>query len=95
MFVRILSCLIISLVMFSGCKSHKKTTTYKKKTSTVSTVPKESRTNPSNGDEKQVTVITPPKKNASYTEVVSNYIQNYRDIAMDEMLQAVKELLNQ
>ncbi|RMA57671.1 flagellum-specific peptidoglycan hydrolase FlgJ [Ulvibacter antarcticus] len=74
-------------MVLSGCKSHKKTTTYKKKTRTERTTTPVINNTSNPKDEETVTIVTPPKTNASYAEIVSNYINNYSGIAMEEMLQ--------
>ncbi|WP_121908035.1 glucosaminidase domain-containing protein [Ulvibacter antarcticus] len=87
MFLRSLACIIILVMVLSGCKSHKKTTTYKKKTRTERTTTPVINNTSNPKDEETVTIVTPPKTNASYAEIVSNYINNYSGIAMEEMLQ--------
>ncbi|MFK5983197.1 MAG: glucosaminidase domain-containing protein [Flavobacteriaceae bacterium] len=77
-------------MIFSSCKSKKKTvTTYKKKpprTEQITKInPKESPKEDVIGTNKDK--IKPIPKNASYTEVVAIYIDNYSEIAMEEMVQ--------
>lgn len=81
MFVRIISLLFVGLLLFSSCKSKKKIVSTNKNTKTERVIiskQKESKT-----------ATFPVKKeasaNASYNEIVSIYIENYRTIAIDEM----------
>jgi len=79
--------LLLLTVSFQSCKSKKKVVSSKKKRQTerviianktnesdVTSIPKETKVNP-------------PPKNATYAQVVANYIDNYSAIAKDEMLQ--------
>ncbi len=85
MFVRIIGCLIIGVLLLSGCKSKNKVLTHKEKSKTERVeVSKKSKTKPI---KEETTVVKPPKPNASYEEVVSNYIDDYNAIAKEEMLQ--------
>jgi len=72
--------LLLSFFILSvGCRS-------KKAVSTSRAKPKTERVNTTRPTPTKPTEVTKPKKNASYTEVVGNYIDNYKQIAMDEML---------
>ena len=90
MFQKFIKLTFICLLLFSSCKSKKKTaTTYKKrpaKTEQAKTKPKES-TKEVVEETKSDPKIKPIPKNASYTEVVTVYIDNYSKIAMEEMVQ--------
>jgi flagellum-specific peptidoglycan hydrolase FlgJ len=77
--------ILVLALSFQSCKSKKRVVTTKTKTERAvidskkdPVVAKEVRTG---------TKITPPPKNATYTEVVTNYINNYSGIAKEEMLQ--------
>ena len=81
MFVRIISLLFVGLLLFSSCKSKKKIVSTNKNTKTERVIiskQKESKT-----------ATFPVKKeasaDASYNEIVSIYIENYSNIAKDEM----------
>lgn len=79
-------CLLLLLTtLVVGCKSKKRAVESQRQTEKVviSSNPKTETTSPNTG----ATVIKKPKANASYAEVVAVYIENYRDIAMQEMLQ--------
>ena len=85
MFVRIIGCLIIGVLLFSGCKSKSKVVTHKKQSKTERVkVSEKSKPKPVT---EGTTTVKSPRPNASYTEVVSNYIDNYSSIAKEEMLQ--------
>lgn len=85
MFVRIIGCLIIGVLLLSGCKSKKKVVTHKKRTKTERVVVSEKPA--AKPAKEETTIVKPPKPNATYAEVVSNYIDNYSTIAKEEMLQ--------
>jgi len=79
--------ILVLALSFQSCKSKKRVVATKTKTKTERVVI-ESKKDPV--VEKEVrtgTKITPPAKNATYTEVVANYINNYNGIAKEEMLQ--------
>ena len=85
MFVRIIGCLMIGVLLFSGCKSKSKVVTHKKESKTERVkVSEKSKSKPVKDG---TTTVKSPRPNASYTEVVSNYIDNYSSIAKEEMLQ--------
>jgi flagellum-specific peptidoglycan hydrolase FlgJ len=77
MLLRIFSCIIVCTLVLSSCKSQKKVVAKKNNTERVKT----KKTKPSEG-KKSTTVVD---SNMSYAEVVNNYIEEYRDIAMQEM----------
>ncbi|MAN59497.1 MAG: N-acetylmuramidase [Flavobacteriaceae bacterium] len=83
------TCLVVllSVLVLGGCKSKKKVTSRKKpkiERVVIAEVPKEERTAPAS---ETPTEIVPPPANASYAEIVANYIDNYSGIAQEEMLQ--------
>ncbi len=86
MLKRTLYILCIASLVLGSCKSKKRVAssskTKKQKIETVTKAPK--KENPK--EESIINVIQPPK-NASYTEIVAIYIENYNEIAMDEMRQ--------
>ena len=86
MLVRVISCLLIGTLLVSGCKSKKKIVSERKKTK-IERVVKSEPTKEIPKIEEAKTVVKPPKTNASYTEVVSAYVDNYSAIAKEEMLQ--------
>ena len=85
MIVRIISCLLLVAFLFNSCKSKKPVSNRKSVKSERVIVPNP----PKMIDVEPVepTVITPPKQNTSYAEIVSNYINDYSKIAQEEMLQ--------
>ena len=85
MLFRIIGCLIIGILLLSGCKSHKRTVTKKKRTKTerVVTEKKSGRIIKNESS----TIENPVNTNISYSEVVTNYIEKYSGIAKDEMTQ--------
>ena len=85
MIARIISLSLLCIICFGSCKSKKTATRYKKKHPTervVKTkVPEEKGTT---AEEPEVLVIP---ANTPYNVRVANYINEYRDIAMESMLQ--------
>ncbi|UAB82459.1 glucosaminidase domain-containing protein [Marixanthomonas sp. SCSIO 43207] len=86
MVYRLCVILLLSTLALSSCKSKKRTVTSKKKTRTERVVIHDKK------QEKTIvlpekTEIKQPPANASYTEIVATYIDNYSKIAMEEMLQ--------
>lgn len=87
-YARYFTIVLLAILVLGGCKS-KKTTVSKrqhpkrervvKKPPTRVVIPKKEESNP--------TVVVESKKNASYTEVVSDYVTSYHEIASEEMLQ--------
>ncbi len=79
---RILILVFLVVLSISGCKSKKRTVATKKKNTTEKVIipAKEEKT------EKLPDIKEIPKK-ASYAEVVAIYIENYSQIAMDEMVE--------
>ncbi len=86
-FFRISIILLVCLVCFSGCKAKKKVVHSQKKPPTERVVvvpkPKEKPVEPV----EKPTVVEKPPVNLSYSQLVANYIDNYSDIAKEEMLQ--------
>ncbi len=84
MFPRIISVLVIGLLLLSSCKSKKNVVTNTNKANTEGVIipKKTTKKTPTN-----TTTIKKLKPNASYAEVVLNYIDNYSAIAKEEMLQ--------
>lgn len=83
--IRIIGCLIIVVLAFTGCKAKKNVST-KKRTKTERVVIPKKTTNKVTTPSETTTVVV-PSKTASYAEVVSIYIDNYSGIAKEEMLQ--------
>ena len=86
MFRKFIKLFFISIILLSSCKSKKKvassTNKTKQKTERIEKKPKTTKTaNTTN------TKIKPTPKNASYTEIVAIYIDNYSTIAKEEMVQ--------
>ncbi len=86
MFRKFIKLFFISIILLSSCKSKKKvassTNKTKQKTERIEKKPKTTKTaNTTN------TKIKPTPKNASYTEIVTIYIDNYSTIAKEEMVQ--------
>ncbi|MFT5236421.1 MAG: flagellum-specific peptidoglycan hydrolase FlgJ [Ulvibacter sp.] len=79
MLFRIFSCIIVCTLVLSSCKSQKKVVANKNKTERVKT-----KRNKYSKRKESTTVVN---SNISYAEVVTNYIEEYRDIAMQEMRQ--------
>lgn len=80
MFLRIISCIIVCTLVLSSCKSQKRVVAKKNKTERV-TETKDSK--PVESEKSTVVENT----NISYAKVVTNYIEDYRDIAKEEMKQ--------
>ncbi len=72
----------LSVLLLVSCKSKKHVIVSKKKKKETVVISKKI---PSGKDETVFTPTTPPK-NASYQEIVANYITNYKNIAMQEMV---------
>jgi flagellum-specific peptidoglycan hydrolase FlgJ len=75
------------MITLSSCKSKKKVVSHRKPRTErviISEVPKEERTSPASETPAE---IVPPPPNASYAEIVANYIDTYSGIAKEEMLQ--------
>jgi flagellum-specific peptidoglycan hydrolase FlgJ len=88
MLKRILPLIFISLLVLTSCKSKKKAISASNKTKTEKSIVEKTTPNETVIEEKTETaktVIKSPPKNASYAEIVSNYISNYSAIAKDEM----------
>ena len=87
MLPKFIKLLFITIILLSSCKSKKKVASSnnktKPKTERVEKKPKEAKTKSTNTSTK----IIPTPKNASYTEVVAIYIDNYSAIAKEEMVQ--------
>ncbi|GHC56680.1 glucosaminidase domain-containing protein [Ulvibacter litoralis] len=85
--IKIIGCLVILVLAFTGCKAKKNVSTTKKRTKTERVVKtkKPKTTTPTTTD--APTVIVKPSKTASYAEVVTAYIDSYSTIAKEEMLQ--------
>jgi len=87
MFLRILKLFFIAVLLFGSCKSKKKAVSSSKRTK-----PKTERVVKSNKKEVEKTEISTTKikatpKNASYSEIVAIYIENYSPLAKEEMIQ--------
>ncbi len=82
--IRFIALLIVTMVTLGSCKSKKKVVSSK-----TSKTEKVVIGNSTKSDNKTTarTVIKKPAKNASYAEIVAVYIDNYKGIAKDEMLQ--------
>ena len=87
MFLKVIKILFVCLVLFSSCKSKKKVVSKKRATPrTEKTVKKKVVVKEDKRIEKESDLeITPIPKNASYSEVVALYIENYKEIAKNEM----------
>lgn len=83
---RITILLLISILCFSACKSKKTATKYRQKHSTerVVRVNQTVKEKDTKAEEPEVVVVP---VNIPYSERVANYIKEYADIAMEEMLQ--------
>ena len=80
--MKIIRLLFIAMVLFTSCKSKKKVT-YKKRTKPkTERVVKKTETPPK---AKEIPKIKPIDKSLSYSEVVALYIENYKEIAKEEM----------
>jgi flagellum-specific peptidoglycan hydrolase FlgJ len=87
MFIRIITCAIISTLLLSSCKAKKNAVSHRKKPKTERVIIAEKPKAPSSTEVDSPTIITNPKENASYAEIVAMYINNYSGIAKEEMLQ--------
>ncbi|MAP80101.1 MAG: N-acetylmuramidase [Aequorivita sp.] len=83
---RVLSLLLICIICFSSCKSKKTASKYKKKNRTERVVRVNQTVEEKNTKAEEPKVVAVPK-NISYSERIANYINEYSDIAMEEMLQ--------
>jgi len=83
---RIILLLLVSIFILGSCKSKKEVVTYKKREKKERVVISDKKDEIVIKEE----VVTDKKKevpkNASYTEIVAIYIENYKDIAMKEMV---------
>jgi len=87
MFQNILKLFFIAILLFGSCKSKKKVTSSTKK-SKHKTERVERKTNPTKKSKStSSTKNKPTPKNASYSEIVAIYIENYSEIAKEEMIQ--------
>ena len=94
--MKILKLLVLTILITGAtqsCKSKKKAISHTKKTERVIIKTKTNTTNntntttPTTINTSQTTTIKTPPKNATYAEVVTIYIDNYREIAVAEMAQ--------
>ena len=86
MLPRILILICLGILVLSSCKSKKKIVEQNKTERVV--ISKNSNTgNVTKPVSEKPTAITNPPANASYSEIVNNYIDNYKGIAKEEMLQ--------
>src|SRR5690606_2138085 len=83
---RTVTLLLICIVCFSSCKSKKTTVKHRKKHNTerVVKVKQPIKEKNTNAEEPEVVVVP---INIPYSERVANYINEFRDIAQEEMLQ--------
>jgi len=86
MFLKIVKILFIFILLLTSCKSKKRIAT-----TTKNEKPKKEQVSNKKVRKEQVkestTKITPIPKQASYEEVVAIYINNYSEIAKEEMIQ--------
>ncbi|NND88932.1 MAG: LysM peptidoglycan-binding domain-containing protein [Flavobacteriaceae bacterium] len=68
-----------------SCKSKKTVSSVSKKPQTERPI-RTSKPTPPKVSEHTPTVVKVPKKNASYAEIVTSYVDSYKQIAMDEMI---------
>ncbi len=89
MFQKIITLLFIAVLLLGSCKSKKKVvSTSKKHTPKKEKVVRHnSKDIPIENSKENTTKVKPIPKNASYTEIVALYINNYSDIAKEEMVQ--------
>ena len=83
---RITTLLLICIICFGSCKSKKTATSHKKKPKTerVVRVKQPIKEKDTKAEEPEIVVVP---VNISYNERVANYINEYREIAKEEMLQ--------
>lgn len=84
MFRRLLGILLICTVCFTSCKSKKTATSHRKKHPTERVAHKKE---PVKNEVPTSSETTKAPVNISYSERVANYIIEFKDIAMEEMLQ--------
>jgi flagellum-specific peptidoglycan hydrolase FlgJ len=88
MLYRIITLLLVAIVLLGSCKSKKRVVTSKKRPQTEKAViVKTPVETVEPNKEEEVIVVEEPKKNASYAEIVASYIDDFSEIAKDEMLQ--------
>ncbi len=85
MYIRSILFLLVCTLMLGSCKSKKKATTYKKREKKERVVISDNKKEEVVIQEKEEVKKKEVPKNASYTEIVETYIENYKDIAMPEM----------
>ncbi|WP_310991289.1 glucosaminidase domain-containing protein [Aequorivita marina] len=83
---RILTLLLICTICFSSCKSKKTASKHRKNHKTERVVRKNQSPNKKNTKDKAPTVVKAPK-NTSYSQRVTNYINEFAEISKEEMLQ--------
>ncbi|MBL4664014.1 MAG: glucosaminidase domain-containing protein [Flavobacteriaceae bacterium] len=79
--------ILILALSFQSCKSKKRIVSTKSKTKTERVIIGRKSDKVVKKEVRTETKISPPPKNATYAEVVLNYIDNYKAIAKEEMLQ--------
>lgn len=85
MYIRSILFLLVCTLMLGSCKSKKKVTTYKKREKKERVVISDKKEEEVKVQDNEVVKKKEVTKNASYTEIVETYIDNYKDIAMQEM----------
>jgi len=83
MFLRIIKLFFIAVLLLSSCKAKKRVVSSKKASKQKTAHVVEAKETPKTTSTK----IIPTPKNASYSEIVAIYIENYSQIAQEEMVQ--------
>ena len=83
---RITTLLLICIICFGSCKSKKTATAHRKKQKTERVVKVKQPIKEKNTNAEEPEVVTVPV-NITYSERVANYINEFKDIAKEEMLQ--------
>lgn len=83
---RITTLLLICIICFGSCKSKKTATAHRKKQKTERVVKVKQPIKEKNTNAEEPEVVTVPV-NIPYSERVANYINEFKDIAKEEMLQ--------
>lgn len=87
MFLRIVKLFFIAVLLFGSCKSKKKAVSSSKRTKPTTERVVKSNKKETDNTKISTTKIKPTPKNASYSEIVAIYIENYSPLAKEEMIQ--------
>ena len=86
MYLRNILFLLLCAFLFGSCKSKKEVVTYKKRVKKERVVISDKKEEIVEEPEEVLLKKKEVSKNATYAEIVETYIDNYKDIAMQEMI---------